>query len=161
MMCGRLCAISETEVPFSALDTMTVTPHIVLQSTPHGCGIACFAMLTSMSFEDAVMIIGNNGDKQGVTAQTLSLALESVGFLLEEARRFGRDSSGHKRKQLKDQGTNCLLHAAHDDEEHWMVWHQASRRVLDPMQPSRNGSRLRTVDSYHRVWLTGKPTSAG
>ena len=118
-------------------------------------------MLTFMPFEDAARIIGQTGDTHGVTAQALSLALESTGFLLGEARYFGKDSSERKRKQLKDQRTDCLLHARCNDEGHWMVWHQASRRVLDSMQPSRSGSRLRNVDFYHSVWLTGTPIKKG
>jgi len=141
--------------------SMSVTPNTVVQSTPHGCGIACFAMLTSMRFEDAARIIGHSGDTQGVTAQALSSALESTGILLGEARYFGKVSSAYKRKRLKDQRTDCLLHASISDEGHWMVWHHASRRVLDPMQPSRGGSRLRNVDFYHPVWLTGMPSTKG
>ena len=105
-----------------------------------GCGAACVAMITGLTYEQAKMIVYNGKDVRTTGTGQLRAALRSQGYDLPHNRKrlSNNKSPTGKPKSLRetsinlDQDAILSTRAWADGKWHWVVWEAKSKRVLDP-----------------------------
>ena len=103
----------------------------VKQKDKNGCGVACVAMLTNVSYEEARDVIYRAGRSRLTKTEDLYIALKALGRNpLSKTRR------GFYSTKLHELKTDALVFVELDDDgdnpKHWMVWDAAAKKLRDP-----------------------------
>ena len=127
----------------------------ITQETDYGCGVACFAFTTNLTFTQAAKYLGKTGTtSEGVPLQHLLLAMNNYG--LNYVCKYVKP---HLLDRIEEEGTIILTKRSTDyPVGHYLVRHEGMW-----MDPWINMLESRTVEharSGLRKELPGKPMYA-
>ena len=99
----------------------------VRQKDEIGCGIACVAMLSGVTYDEARKTLFPKG----------AVKRTSSGKLFDALRKFGRKPVAKRMISLKHVdldhfADDCLVGAFLGSDRHWVVWDAAAKRIRDP-----------------------------
>lgn len=103
----------------------------VRQSDEKGCGVACVAMLTGVSYAEAREVIYPSGRLRLTRTKDLAVALKVLGRkpLSERRRGFGLTT-------VNELETDALVFVELIQDsgnfKHWMVWDAQAKKLRDP-----------------------------
>lgn len=102
----------------------------IKQQEENDCGVACVAMLTGSSYDEARAVVYPKGRSKLTKTKDLSKALLKLGRKPLSNRRqpFGS-------KTPRDLDTDALVFVEMDDgndSKHWIVWDAKAKKLRDP-----------------------------
>ena len=102
----------------------------IKQKEENDCGVACVAMLTGKTYEEARADIYPSGRSKLTKTKDLSKALVKLGRkpLSDRRQPFGS-------KTPRDLDTDALVFVEMDDgndSKHWVVWDAKAKKLRDP-----------------------------
>jgi hypothetical protein len=112
----------------------------IQQKSRRGCGIACFAMLVGLMYDDAKTYFDRVSD--GMYPDDLLEALDVAGIETCEVRRLPRKRAALVALQWKDS----------DLTGHYVVWDPARRQFLDPLHGVVDRQDLLDCAEIEHIW---------
>jgi ABC-type bacteriocin/lantibiotic exporter with double-glycine peptidase domain len=112
----------------------------IKQKEENDCGVACVAMLTGTSYDEARAAIYPKGRSKLTKTKDLHSALVKLGRKPLSVRRQPFAS-----KTLRDLDTDALVFVEMDDgddSKHWVVWDAKAKKLRDPYR-TKHEHRLR------------------
>ena len=112
----------------------------VIQKDEYGCGAACLAMLTGMTYKKAVRSIYGQDEVDYTSTTEIRLALEKYGITLSKKRQPfipGKTKNGLYRAISESKislpydaiiGTRPWANG----NWHWVIWDSKRQKILDP-----------------------------
>ena len=120
----------------------------IIQEHPQGCGIACIAMLTGLTYAEAFSFMKVNGiivHRHTTQTKHIVKALRLADYKCRDRLKplYGKD--------FRDIQTDAVLKVKNGSKYgwHWVVWDVRKQRILDPDPNCPIGTELLyEVDSY-------------
>lgn len=126
----------------------------VTQRERTDCGVACIAMVASVSYEDAQKALGDAAHSRTQVAD-LRKALDKLGYCL------GRRSIPIAPEKLQQLTFDCILKTKPGPKSgnwHWMVWDSNAQKILDPQPKGKAYKRpLSRVSAYIQIKRKAEP----
>ena len=123
----------------------------ITQETDYGCGIACFAFSTEMSFSESAHYLGCSGKtSEGVPLKILFESMNRYG--LTSVRKY---TKAHLAERIKEEGTIVLTKRSNDyPVGHYLVRH--NNKWMDPWITMLDDGDLKHAESGYRDELPGE-----
>jgi hypothetical protein len=112
----------------------------IQQKSSRGCGIACFAMLAGLMYDDARKRFRKVGD--GLYPDDLLEVLDAAGIETCEVDRLPRKRAALVAIQWKDVGL----------AGHYLVWDPSRQQFLDPLHGIVNRQALLVCADIEHIW---------
>lgn len=113
---------------------------LIQQKSRRGCGIACFAMLVGLLYDDARSHFNRVGD--GMYPDDLLDTLDRAGLETDEVKRLPRKRAALVAIQWKDS----------DLSGHYVVWDPARQQFLDPLHGVVDRKSLLACAEIEHIW---------
>jgi hypothetical protein len=112
----------------------------IQQKSRRGCGIACFAMLVGLLYDDARTYFNRVSD--GMYPDDLLEALGGIGLEAEEVKRLPRKRAALVALQWKDESLGG----------HYVVWDPHRRQFLDPLHGLVERNDMLECADVDHIW---------
>ena len=114
----------------------------IQQKSRRGCGIACFAMLVGLMYDDAKTYFNRVSD--GMYPDDLLDALDVAGIEVSEVKHLPRKQAALVALQWNKSGL----------AGHYVVWDPSRRQFLDPLHGVVDRDDLMEFANIEHIWAT-------
>lgn len=105
--------------------------NLVHQNGENGCGIACVAMVTDVTYDQAKDELPRYWESKGTTKKQMRRGLRHYGITTNTPKPIAG-------KNFKDFQFDAVLLGYWGKEMHWTVWESKHRKLLDPYRGRSN-----------------------